>query len=143
VPPQGWLAVIKRAIRKRTRWHYAGVLMVEKRKQRGFRAFVRGCRELKRLRLLAEVAARKALMHLVDREVHRARRAFMAMHAYAQGRIAKRRRREELVRKMLHRMAMNKQFAALEGCVPCRAVPLRCASSSCSRAPLIDLCESV
>ena len=96
---QGWIVVIKRFQRARTRNQYAVEHAAVLAKTWALRGFVRGCIVLKRERLARERAMRKALEFLVDLKIQRARRCLNGLRRYADARIEKRKRRARLLRK--------------------------------------------
>lgn len=119
---QGWVAVTKRWIRKRTRNQYADQLGHRLNTKHAFADFVQGCRNIKRERIERERALRRALELMVDHRIARFRRIFLALHQFAQARIAHRRWREEQLRlAVLRWMAHQKRQVFEKYALPCIA----------------------
>ena len=107
--PQGWVTVVRRMIRKRTRIQYANDLGTLHRRKRFFDLFCVGCRNIKRQRIEQERKQRRALERLVDSKIAHVHKLFNGMVAFAEYRREKRARRLRLLRQAYERwMRMQK-----------------------------------
>ena len=113
VRTQGWLAVVKAGIRKRTRWNYAVEHSEVLEKIWAFRSFATGVAALRADRIAKEKAARKAIGFLVDAKIARAGRMFRALRAHADERIAERARQRVLMKKALALWQRQQYYAVL------------------------------
>ncbi len=106
--------MIKRFIRKRTRWQYAVEHSTRVKKLWFFRDFVHGCIVLKRERVARERAARKAVEFLIESKLARLQRVLTALRSHAVKRIEKHRRRRLALRKALQLWMNRTANAALQ-----------------------------